>query len=79
MYGIYFTSRKNIKENVKDATIIIVAQRVNTIQNADKIIVLNDGEAVGVGTHEELLKNCPEYKEIVDSQTKHNKVKKEDK
>ena len=71
--------RKNIKENVKDATIIIVAQRVNTIQNADKIIVLNDGEAVGVGTHEELLKNCPEYKEIVDSQTKHNKVKKEDK
>ncbi|MBQ2864246.1 MAG: ABC transporter ATP-binding protein [Clostridia bacterium] len=71
--------RKNIKENVKDATIIIVAQRVNTIQNADKIIVLNDGEAVGVGTHEELLKNCPEYVEIVDSQTKHNKVKKEGK
>ena len=71
--------RKNIKENIKDATIIIVAQRVNTIQNADKIIVLNDGEAVGVGTHEELLKSCPEYKEIVDSQTKYNKVEKEDK
>lgn len=71
--------RKNIKENVKDATVIIVAQRVNTIQNADKIIVLYDGEAVGVGTHEELLKTCEEYKQIVDSQTKHNKVKKEDK
>lgn len=67
--------RKNIKQNVKDATIIIVAQRVNTIMNADKILVLNDGNAVGYGSHEELIKTCPEYKEIVDSQTKQNKVK----
>jgi len=71
------TIRKNIKENVKDATIIIVAQRVNTIQNADKIIVLNDGKMVGFGNHEELMNSCPEYQEIVDSQTKHNRVKKE--
>lgn len=71
------TIRKNIKENVKDATIIIVAQRVNTIQNADKIIVLNDGKMVGFGNHEELMNTCPEYQEIVDSQTKHNRVKKE--
>lgn len=71
------TIRKNIKENVKDATIIIVAQRVNTIQNADKIIVLNDGKMVGFGNHEELINSCPEYQEIVDSQTKHNRVKKE--
>ena len=69
--------RKNLKESVTDATVIIVAQRINTIQNADKIIVLNEGEAVGIGTHEELLISCPEYREIVDSQTKHNKVKKE--
>lgn len=71
------TIRKNIKENVKDATIIIVAQRVNTIQNADKIIVLNDGKMVGFGNHEELMNSCTEYQEIVDSQTKHNRVKKE--
>ena len=69
--------RKNLKETVTDATVIIVAQRINTIQTADKIIVLNEGEAVGIGTHEELLISCPEYREIVDSQTKHNKVKKE--
>lgn len=67
--------RKNIKQNVKDATIIIVAQRVNTIQSADKILVLNDGNAVGYGSHAELLNTCPEYKEIVESQTKQNKVK----
>lgn len=69
------TIRKNIKDNIKDATIIIVAQRVNTIQNADKIIVLNDGKVVGQGTHAQLLQDCPEYKEIVESQTKQNRVK----
>lgn len=71
--------RKNIRENITDATVIIVAQRVNTIQNADKIIVLDDGVAVGIGSHEELLTSCPQYKEIVDSQTKFNRVKKEGK
>lgn len=66
--------RKALRENVKDATMIIVAQRVSTIRDADKIIVLNNGVAVGIGTHEELLKTCKEYQEIVDSQTKKKHV-----
>ncbi len=51
-----------------DATVIIVAQRFSTIMSADQILVLEDGEAVGLGTHEELLKTCPTYAEIVESQ-----------
>lgn len=62
--------RTALKKNTKDATILIVAQRVNTIKDADKIIVLNDGKMVGMGTHDELVKNNAVYKEIVDSQTK---------
>ena len=62
--------RSALKKNTKDATILIVAQRVNTIKDADKIIVLNDGKMVGMGTHDELVKNNAVYKEIVDSQTK---------
>jgi ATP-binding cassette subfamily B multidrug efflux pump len=53
-----------------DATVVVVAQRVSTIINADQIIVLEDGEMVGVGTHTELLESCPTYAEIVASQTK---------
>jgi ATP-binding cassette subfamily B protein len=49
---------------------VVVAQRVSTIINADQIIVLEDGEMVGVGTHTELLEHCPTYAEIVASQTK---------
>ncbi len=60
--------RKQIKENLKDTTIIIVAQRIGTIKNADKIIVLDEGKIVGMGTHEELLKSCEVYKEIALSQ-----------
>ncbi len=60
--------RKSLKENLSDKTIIIVAQRIGTIKNADKILVLNNGETVGIGTHEELLKNCSVYKEIALSQ-----------
>jgi ATP-binding cassette subfamily B multidrug efflux pump len=52
----------------KDATVIIVAQRVSTITSADQILVLEDGEAVGLGTHNELLRTCPTYGEIVESQ-----------
>jgi ATP-binding cassette subfamily B protein len=52
------------------ATVVVVAQRVSTIVNADQIIVLEDGEMVGIGTHAELLAHCPTYTEIVDSQTK---------
>ena len=52
----------------RDATVIIVAQRFSTIMSADQILVLEDGEAVGLGTHEQLLKTCPTYAEIVESQ-----------
>ncbi|MBQ8891908.1 MAG: ABC transporter ATP-binding protein [Bacilli bacterium] len=60
--------RKNLKKYTKDATRIIVASRIGTIINADKIIVLEHGEIVGIGTHKDLLKNCPIYKEIAKSQ-----------
>ncbi len=59
--------RGAIKENI-DATVIIVAQRVGTIIDADKIIVLDEGKIVGMGTHDELVKSCPVYKEIALSQ-----------
>ena len=60
--------RKELKKYTKDATSIIVAQRIGTIINADKIVVLDEGECVGIGTHKELLKNCSVYKEIALSQ-----------
>ena len=60
--------RTALKENFKDVTKIIVAQRINTIIDAEQIIVLEEGKIVGKGTHEELMKNCKTYKEIADSQ-----------
>ena len=60
--------RKELKTYTKDATSLIVAQRIGTIMNADKIIVLDKGECVGIGTHKELLKSCEVYKEIALSQ-----------
>ena len=60
--------RKELKKYTKDATSLIVAQRVGTIMNADKIIVLDNGKTVGEGTHKELLKNCEVYKQIALSQ-----------
>lgn len=60
--------REGLNEKLKDTTKIIVAQRINTIRHADKIIVLDRGEAVGMGTHEELMKSCDVYKEIALSQ-----------
>ena len=60
--------RHELKKYTKDATIFIVAQRIGTILNADKIIVLDKGECVGIGTHKELLKTCSVYKEIALSQ-----------
>ena len=60
--------RSELKKYTKDATSLIVAQRIGTIINADKIIVLDQGECVGIGTHKELLKNCDVYKEIALSQ-----------
>ena len=60
--------RKALGEKVKDATVLIVAQRISTVLHADKIIVLDDGKIVGMGTHEELLKDCETYLEIAKSQ-----------
>ena len=60
--------RKMLKKETKDATIFIVAQRINTIMNADQIIVLDEGKIVGIGTHNELIKKCKVYKEIALSQ-----------
>lgn len=62
------TLRKELKKYTKDATNLIVAQRIGTIINADQIIVLEKGECVGIGTHQELLKNCDVYREIALSQ-----------
>ncbi|MGL5548523.1 MAG: ABC transporter ATP-binding protein [Culicoidibacterales bacterium] len=60
--------RQALREAAKDATLLIVAQRIGTIRNADKIIVLDDGKAVGIGTHSELIATCPVYREIAQSQ-----------
>ncbi|MGL4335877.1 MAG: ABC transporter ATP-binding protein, partial [Turicibacter sp.] len=59
-----------LAKETEEATVIIVAQRVSTVQDADQILVMNDGEIVGMGTHEELLQTNEIYKEIVDSQLK---------
>ena len=62
------TLRKNLKASMGDTTIIMVAQRVSTILDADRILVVDDGMIVGQGTHQELLKNCPLYREIAEIQ-----------
>lgn len=62
--------RKALKEEVADAAVLIIAQRINTILNADQIIVLDEGRIVGIGRHEELMENCPVYREIARSQMK---------
>lgn len=67
--------RKALKENLGGKTILIVAQRVSTIMNAEQIIVLNEGKIVGKGTHKELLKNCPTYFEIASSQLSEEELK----
>lgn len=60
--------RKSLREKTKGSTMLIVAQRISTIMNADKIVVLDDGNVVGIGTHQELLKTCDVYREIALSQ-----------
>ena len=62
------TLRKALKTHTKDATTIIVAQRISTILNADKIIVLDDGHMAGIGSHKELMENCEVYRQIAMSQ-----------
>ena len=67
-YKTDYLLRHELKKYTKDATSLIVAQRIGTIMNADKIIVLDEGKCVGIGTHKELLENCDVYKEIAYSQ-----------
>ena len=67
-YKTDYTLREELRNYTKDSTNIIVAQRIGTILNADKIIVLENGECVGMGTHKELLSNCKVYQEIAYSQ-----------
>ena len=62
--------RKALEKETKDSAVLIIAQRVSSIRHAEQIIVLNQGEIVGKGTHDELMETCSVYKEIVDSQTK---------
>lgn len=62
--------RKVLVPETKDAAVVVIAQRISTILHADRILVLHEGEVVGMGRHEELLESCPIYKEIYDSQTK---------
>lgn len=62
--------RKALVEETKDAAVLIIAQRVSSIRHAQQIIVLNEGQMAGIGTHEELLENCSVYREIFESQTK---------
>ncbi len=74
-YKTDFALRKSLKENTQGATILIVAQRIGTIKDADKIIVLDEGKCVGIGKHQELLENCPVYKEIAKSQLSEEELK----
>lgn len=69
--------RKALKSNVRNAAIIIVAQRINTIMDADQIIVMNEGNIDSIGTHKELLKTCSIYKEIAYSQLSEEELGKE--
>ena len=73
-YKTDYTLRNELKKYTKSATILIVAQRIGTIINADKIIVLDNGNCVGIGTHKELLKTCDVYKEIALSQLKEDEL-----
>ena len=69
-------SRKTLREEMAGVTTIIVAQRIATILNADKIIVMNEGKIVGVGKHQELLETCPTYLEIAESQLSEEELQK---
>ena len=67
--------RKGLNEQLKDTTKVIVAQRISTIRHADRILVLDEGRLAGSGTHEELLKTCPVYREIAMSQLSEAELK----
>ena len=67
-YKTDFALREDLKKYTRDATVLIVAQRIGTIKEADKIIVLDQGKCVGVGKHKDLLNTCEVYREIASSQ-----------
>jgi ATP-binding cassette, subfamily B, multidrug efflux pump len=67
--------RQALKAETKSKTVLIVAQRISTILSAEKIIVLDDGKIVGVGTHQQLLKDCNVYREIAYSQLSEDELK----
>ena len=69
------TLRKALKKHTKNATSLIVAQRIGTIMNADLILVLDEGKCVGKGTHSELIRSCPVYREIAESQLSEEEIK----
>ena len=62
--------RKAFREEIPDTTKLIIAQRISSVQDADRIIVLNNGEVNGIGTHDELMENNEIYREVYESQTK---------
>ena len=68
--------RKALSEHVKNSTEIIVAQRISTILHADQIIVLDEGQIAGMGTHTELMRNCEVYREIAESQLSQKEISK---
>ena len=68
--------RAALKEKTQNATTVIVAQRINTIMEADRILVIENGDIVGIGTHKELLKNCSVYLEIAQSQLSKEELEK---
>ncbi len=67
-YKTDVTLRKALKEKTENSTVLIVAQRISTILHAEQIIVLDDGEVAGIGTHRELLRDCEVYRQIAESQ-----------
>ncbi len=76
-YKTDYLLRKELRNKTKEATVLIVAQRIGTIKNADKIFVIEDGKIIGNGTHKELIKNCKAYKEIALSQLSKEEVENE--
>ena len=67
--------RRALRENLGDRTLVIVAQRISTIMDADQIVVLEEGRMVGLGTHAQLMETCEEYREIAYSQLSEEELK----
>ena len=71
------TLRKELKNHTAESTVILVAQRISTILHAEQIVVLDEGEVAGIGTHKELLKNCEVYRQIALSQMSEEELAKD--